>query len=353
MIGNEVTTYSELKRRQADAVVAISGADRTSWNHHEFVVDPSETLSGVARWNGAIGYKDQRVNEPLQQMFQYARHYGQDAETLTSYRDALKTMLHENSHLLAQQGGHHRDGEAAYQTKAGKALEEGVTEGWSHRHVNEYIDELGLERIAPGIRDAHSSKAVYPQFVPAAQTFSDAIGRRTGRSGDEVLTRLNRQTVDTKFGTAAALLYDASDLPKLENDRQRQESIRRIADAMRRPFEDLADLPKADRLRRQSALAGAKAEQLGSAEVRAITGERRSGGPQAERQVTERGAAAGRQTGQGPSPQLADTMRIGLGGSPPLGSTRRLDGSRLGSRRGTPATTPQRGPQRGPQRDGR
>jgi hypothetical protein len=343
MSGNEVTTYAELKRRQADALVAISGADRTSWNHHEFVVDPSETISGVARWNGSIGYKDERVNEPLRQMFQYARHYGQDAETLTGYRDALKTMLHENSHLLAQRGGHHRDGEAAYQTRAGKALEEGVTEAWSHRHVDQYIDELGLDRIAPGIRDAQTGRPAYPQFVPAAQTFSDAIGRRTGLSGDEVLTRLNRQTVDTKFETAAAILYDASDLPKLENGRQRQESIRRIADAMRPPFEDLADLPKDDRLRRQSALAGTEAERSASAEVRAITGERRSGGPQAERQVTERGT---HQSGQSQSPQLADTLRIGLGGSPPLGSTRRLDGDRLGSRRGSPATTAQRGPQR-------
>ncbi|HEY3004171.1 MAG TPA: hypothetical protein VGJ44_17630 [Kribbellaceae bacterium] len=343
---NHVSSYQELKDRQAHAAVAISGAHHSSWNGHQFVVDPREEYSGIARWEGSIGYKDDRVNEPLREMFEYAGHYNQPPETLRSYRNALKTTLHENSHLLTQEGAHYRDGKNAYQTKAGKALEEGVTEAWSHRHLNEYIDELGLERIAPGISDAEGSEPVYRPFVPAAQSFANAIGRRTGIDGDKVLRQLNVQTVDNKFDHAATLLYDKSPLAQLETRSQRDASIKRIAEAMRPPFERLDALPKDDMLRRQSAVAGAQAERLGSAEVSKLIGERTSPGRQAER------GSAARQTGFAQSQQAGsavDAMRVGLGGTTPLSGATRLDASRFGSRR---ATTPaaglaRRSPERG------
>jgi hypothetical protein len=74
---NHVSSYQELKDRQAHAAVAISGAHHSSWNGHQFVVDPREEYSGIARWEGSIGYKDDRVNEPLREMFEYAGHYNQ------------------------------------------------------------------------------------------------------------------------------------------------------------------------------------------------------------------------------------------------------------------------------------
>ena len=338
-----VRTLADLKRRQAEAAVAISGADHSSWNGREGVVDPAAGHSGKATWDGTIEYKDDRVNEPLREMLRQAGHYNQPPEDLRTYRRAVQTMLHENSHLLAQRGARHADGMQAYQTEANKALEEGVTDAWTLDHLDDYIDELGLDRVAPGIKDVAQDRPAYPQYVPAARQFAASLGRRTGLSGDEVLRRMNNQTVNTKFETAAAMLHDASPLARLETGRQRDESIRRIADAMRPHFAGLHEVPKDDRLRRQSAVAGAQAERAGSSMVASIVRERTGAGPQAERDTT-RGAEHRTGPGGPATPEMADAMRIGLGGSPALASARRLDGGEFGSRRGPGTGGVEQGP---------
>ena len=75
-------------------------------------------------------------------------------------------------------------------------LEEGVTEVYSHDNLNRYIDDLGLEEVAPGIKDADAAVAD-KKYLPAAQNVADTIGRNSGLESA-------RRSVDLKslFGAA-------------------------------------------------------------------------------------------------------------------------------------------------------
>jgi hypothetical protein len=230
-----VRSYEELVRRQAEAAVAISGAHHSSWNGD---VDPltaderAEGVQGLAFWDGSIAYNDEKVVEPLREMFVRAGRQ-QDPATLLRYRDALRVVLHENSHLLATHRSSWSDGEHEYQTPAGKALEEGVTEGWSFAHLNDYIDELGLERIAPGIKAVEGRRA-YPQYNPAVKELCDGIGAAASMDGDEVLRRLNVVHPRDKWRVAVDLLWQSSELPNWFHG----------VDAMRMKADILSDLRK-------------------------------------------------------------------------------------------------------------
>src|SRR5215468_1477831 len=104
-----VTSYPELMREQARSAVRVSGAHHSSWNGRIGVAPPERKVRGAVTWNEDIEYADAKVTEPLKEMFGNARVYNQDAETLQWYREAVKTVFHENTHLLAAEGTNHRD----------------------------------------------------------------------------------------------------------------------------------------------------------------------------------------------------------------------------------------------------
>ncbi|MGZ0149401.1 hypothetical protein ACXJJ3_20220 [Kribbella sp. WER1] len=244
----------------------------------------------MARWDHTIEYADDTVNTPLKDMFANARVYNQDPETLQSYREAVKTVLHENTHLLAAEGSDHGDAQQAFQNPSVRALEEGITEVYSYTELDRYIDDLGLEEIAPGISTADANPS-YKQFTPAAGRFAEAIGRRTGLESDDVVNRLAVVNAEQKFRVAAELIYDNSDLPGLVPDQERAAALGRIEAAMKPAFADVDAIDKTDdqKLRRESAIAGAQAAQAGYNEVRAL--KQQWSMPAPEQQV-QRGSAA-------------------------------------------------------------
>jgi hypothetical protein len=190
----KVTSYQELGREQARSAVRVSGAHHSSWSGRVGVAAPERKVRGAVTWNEDIEYSDDKVNTPLKEMFANARAYNQDAETLQWYREAVKTMFHENTHLLAAEGTNHRDAMHALADPSVKVLEEGITEVYSYDNLNQYIDDLGLEEIAPGIKsaDAHPS---YRQFTPAARRFAEGVGRETGIEPAEVTRQWRWSTV--------------------------------------------------------------------------------------------------------------------------------------------------------------
>lgn len=356
----KVTSQKELMAEQARSAVRISGAHHSSWNGRLAVADPARKVRGAVKWDNTIEYSDPSVNEPLREMFDNARVHNQDPETLRSYREALKTVLHENTHVLAAEGTDHSDAEHAFNhTPGARALEEGVTELYSYNNLNAYIDDLGLEEIAPGISTAEARPS-YKQYTPAAQRFSEAIGRRSGVDSDEVVRRLAVVNAGQKFRVAAEMLYDNSDLPGLVPDQERDAAVRRIETAMQAPLANLGNLDKTDedQLRRASAKAGANAVQTGTGEMDAIRAQWTAPQPSqqvsrpAQQQVTQQTSQnpqqvqepeEGRQAAQvgaqpGPaglqSGELRDAMRAGLSGTAPMGSARVLGAGEQGARRG-------------------
>lgn len=354
----KVRTLREFDREQAHAALRVSGADRTSWNGRLRDTTQAEgDVRGVADWDGTIAYNPTSVSEPLDQMFQYARHHNQDPATLDSYKSAVKTRLHENTHMLAAAGSDHRQAQHAYLNGSGaKQIEEGVTELFSQQELNNYIDDLGLEEIAPGIKKANAAVA-YKKYLPAVQNIADTIGRDSGLGREQVVRQLASVTADQKFRTAAGMIYDSSDLPGIVPSEQRDAAVSRIAAAMGPEFAKVEgmDTSDPDRVRRQSALVGARTMNAARGAVRELRQE--WSGPVPDQQV-RRGLGAEQNRGPGldppgggqtdhgearsgpaehaggPSlpPDLAAAARIGLGNSMPLQSASRLSTGQQGAR---------------------
>jgi hypothetical protein len=352
----KVTNHRELTDQQAHAAVRISGAHHSSWNGRLAETDPKRDVNGVARWDHTIEYNRARVIEPLQEMFQNARHYNQDPKTLKSYREALKTVLHENVHMLAGEGTQHAQAQQDFANKAGvKQVEEGFTELYSQKRLDAYIDDLGLEEIAPGIKQAQAG-AAYKRYLPAAQTLADTIARNAqdeNLNSDEVVRRIAVVTADQKFRVAAEMIYDKSDLAGLMPPEQRAEAVRRIEAAMGPEFAKVENIKTTDvdMRRRQSAVIGGRTATAAYDVVRDLR--KQWSQPAPERQV-HRGLGAeqnqvGQQTqpGRGQSsgpqqpgsrplpPDLAAAMHAGMNGPRPLTSATRLSADQQGSRRTT------------------
>jgi hypothetical protein len=369
----KVRSHPELMREQANAALRISGAHHSSWNGYlRETTGRDGDVRGVAGWDHTIAYNRATVSEPLQEMFQYAGHYNQDPKTLKSYREAVKTVLHENVHMLAGEGRQHAQAQHAFANAPGvKQAEEGFTELYSQQQLNVYIDDLGLEEIAPGIKDADAAVA-YKKYLPAAQNVADAIGRDSGLGRDEVVRRMATVTADQKFRAAAEMIYDSSDLPGLVPSEQRDAAVRRIATAIGPEFAKVENLSTSDpdRLRRESALVGSRTMDAARGAVRQLRQEwsmpapeqqlQRGVGAEQSQQAQHQGqvrlqtrgpqesATGPREPGQGQDrggrpaaalpPDLAAAARAGLGGSMPLSSATRLSADQQGSRRTT--TTP-------------
>ncbi|WP_427886674.1 hypothetical protein ACQHIV_28200 [Kribbella sp. GL6] len=388
----KVTTFRELMREQANAAVQVSGAHHSSWNGRLGApIAPGSDLGGTANWDNSISYNPRHVDERLQEMFRNSRVHNQDRSELVGYRDAMRVVLHENVHMLSSEGRDHAQSQAAFTTSPGvRPLEEGVTELYSHQALNDYIDELGVDQVAPGIKDVKSGQ-VYKNFTPAVEAFAETVGQKSGMQREEVIKSLAVVPADQKFQVAAAAMYDNSRLPGILPEDQRQAAIGKIATAMSSEFGRVTKLPEgtgADARRKigvDAAAQGSKVmTQLKKQWQMPAPGQQVQRGVGAEQQQTAQrgqgrqadlgqgrlsqqgpgtqpGAGQGRGqgsqpgTGQAPQPgrgqgtqgagspaalppDIAAAARAGLSG-PPLASASRLSPDRQGAR-GTSSTTP-------------
>jgi len=339
----KVTTFRELMREQANAAVRISGAHHSSWNDRLRSLPRDHPAGGIAAWDHAIEYNPKHVDEPLQEMFSNARVHNQDRSDLRRYRDALRVVLHENVHLLASQGREHGQAKTAFQQTPGvRALEEGVSELYSHQALNDYIDEMGLEEIAPGIKDVRSGK-VYPEFLPAVETFAEATGRRSGLSREEMIQRMAVVPADQKFTAVAEAIYDKSALPGLVPSDQRAQAVNRIAESMRGSFARIDNLPASATEADRRAIGGEAAREG----FRAVRDLQKQWQMPAPGQQVERSAQ--QVESQAPAaelpPDLATAVHASRSGSAPLASASRLGENNMGSRRSGPQNSPERGPE--------
>lgn len=358
----KVTSFRELMREQANAAVRISGAHHSSWNgRFGAPIDRASKTGGLAHWDNSISYNPRHVDERLQEMFRNARVHNQDRAELVGYRDALRVVLHENVHLLASEGREHSQAQGAYNHSPGvHALEEGVTELYSHQRLNDYIDELGIDQIAPGIKDVKSPQ-VYKDLTPAVEGFADTIERRSGVRRDELIGRMAVVPADQKFRVAAEAMYESSDLPGLMPSSEREQAIGQIAGAMGRSLDRVESMPDGTTPGARRVV-GAEAAGEGYKVISRLKKQwqmpapgqqvqRGVGSEQQQAGQAERGEGSARQSGAGVAPpppaspaalppDIAAAARAGLTGSRPLVSATRLAADQQGSRRsaaGAPA----------------
>ncbi|MDX6294054.1 MAG: hypothetical protein QOH50_3129 [Kribbellaceae bacterium] len=306
---SRVSSYQELMAEQARAAVRVTDAHHSSWNRRVQPLPAQvDDRRAIARWDGTLQYDERRVTAPLREMFDNAGRE-QSRAVLGRYRAALKDVFHENIHLLAAAGTSHGMGHDAYQEEAVEVLDEAVTEAHSYNDLNAYIDVLGLEEIAPGISSVQYGQS-YPQYMPAVETFANAVGRRSGLDGAEVIRRLAVVNAEDKFRVAAELIYTSSELPGLVPESERPAAVQQIAAAMKPPFAQIRDYDAADPADlKMAALAGVAANQRGYQEVRTL----------AEHWSSRQ--------------DLHKTLELGLGGTTPIQSPERLGTDQFGTRR--------------------
>ena len=266
-----VSSFPQLMAAQAQAAVKVLGAHHSSWNKSYELLAADDKRRGLVRWDHRIEYHPQHVVAVLQDMFDRAgqRH---DEETLRQYREALRVVFHENIHLLTAAGTSYGMAVDAYQEPSNKVLEEATTELATQEALDEYIDELDLEAIAPGITGVRTGRA-YGQYVPAVEVFGQAVADSAELSAREVIRRLAVVNPENKFRVAAQLLYDAHKLSEVVPEAAKAAALERIEAAMRPPFAKIRDFDPEDPLDvRMSALAGTRASLDADAEVREIAG---------------------------------------------------------------------------------
>jgi hypothetical protein len=239
-----VTGIAELFERQADDARALSGARTSAWNGivrwlpREGHVE-TRGVVGVADWDGTIYYDRGYVERPLQTLFEKAGG-GLEAYELYRAKSALAVVLHENCHLLGSDPGDHQLTKEQWSWPL-VVLEEGSTELFTKRRLDAYVRRLGLDQIAPRLKDVEV-EATYPLFVPAVQTLTQGVGRLTRQSGSQVLRKVICEAGGKKFQALGGIVLDGSGLAARMPAGDRAPMAAELGDVVRGAFGDVARL---------------------------------------------------------------------------------------------------------------
>lgn len=229
------------------------------------------TVLGLAGWDGTLLYDDELITEPLKHLFDGGPHDNPDV--LRHFRYALSELFQQNSHLLGAAGTSYGDSAAAFADPAVRLLELGVTEAWTARHLDEYIDALELGAVAAGIK-AQRIPVSYPAYVPAVEEFARRIGERTRMDADQILRRLNSVTPAAKAETAAILLLGSSGLASVVPPAEQREVTASVARAIQAPLYVMATLDTSGygepAIQATSAAAGGQAADAAEAAIATV-----------------------------------------------------------------------------------
>ncbi|TDU89931.1 hypothetical protein EV138_3512 [Kribbella voronezhensis] len=220
----------------AQAAVDLSGADQTAWNGH--VVEAGEGILGLAHWDGTLHLDRECILDPLRSLYAEPA-LSRSEEDLVRCREALVTVLHEQSHFLGPAGATQEAARVAFRLPGARALEEGVAEAWAHDQLDDYLQRLGIDKVAPGIAEVRSTPS-YQAFVPAVRLLATDLDRRAGLPRGTTLSALNRQTAEGQWPLIVDSAYRSSRLPDLVPP-DREPAVRlRLETTLRDSFNSLA-----------------------------------------------------------------------------------------------------------------
>jgi hypothetical protein len=229
-------SLEELIEAARDAAVKVSGADHSNWSGQLQNARHIRGLrvAGEATWGQGLRLDYAYVLAPLREMYADPG-LEHDAPTLLKYRLALETLFHEHVHLLSSHGTTHTEAEPYMRQSFVQALEEGVTEAYAFTRLDDFIDELGIEQIAPGIKSADDTPA-YDAFTPGARELA-GLADRVAKAvpdldGADVLRQLAILNPRDKWGRVTRITWDAAGLDDLVPPSQRSEAECRVGRAM-------------------------------------------------------------------------------------------------------------------------
>ncbi|MEV6416406.1 hypothetical protein [Kribbella sp. NPDC051718] len=230
-----IASLEDLLEQHAWAALRISGADQTAWNGE--IVEAGEGILGLAHWDGTLHLDREYILDPLRDLYERAGEPRSEAELLRC-REALVTLLHEQSHFLGPADATQEAARAAFKLPGGRALEEGVAEAWALDRLNDYIRELDIDKVAPGILHVRSEPS-YAAFVPAVRLLASDLDRLSGAPGGETLDLLNRQTAEGQWRQAVTRIYHSTQLPHLVPPDQAPAVRLHLEQALRSSFKGL------------------------------------------------------------------------------------------------------------------
>ena len=227
MTAEPPASVDELLARSGHVALELSGAGQSAWNGEVIKTDGS--ILGLAHWDGTLYLDRECILDPLQRMYEHAGEK-QPVQTLVSYRESLATLLHEQAHFLGPAGSSQEAAQEAFTQPGARQLEEGVAEAWAQDHLDEYLTRLGIDKVAPGIKDVQAG-GYYAAFVPAVRRLTTDLEDRNDLDPGQVLNALNRETAAGQFPLLVSVVYNSTRLPDLEpsgaDTRHRLEAILR------------------------------------------------------------------------------------------------------------------------------
>ncbi|HZX07702.1 hypothetical protein, partial [Kribbella sp.] len=205
-------SVGDLLAASGETARVLAGADQSAWNG--YVVSTDSAILGLAHWDGTLYLDREAILDPLQHLYEHAGEY-RPPPTLLAYRESLATILHEHAHFLGPAGATQEAAREGFLKPGSRELEEGVTEAWAQDHLDDYINALGIDKVAPGINSVRCG-GYYPAFVPAVRDLTADLDTRTDQPSGHTLQSLNRQTAAGQFPMLVDLLYNSTRLPALE-----------------------------------------------------------------------------------------------------------------------------------------
>jgi hypothetical protein len=206
------SSVEELLARSGQTALDLSGAGQSAWNDQ--VIETTGNVLGLAHWDGTLYLDSECILDPLRDMYEHAGEE-QPVATLVRYRESLATLLHEQVHFLGPSGATQEAARGAFTQPGSRQLEEGVAEAWAQDHLDEFLDRLGIDKVAPGIQDVQVG-GYYPAFVPAIRVLTADLEARGDLRSGELLDALNRQTAEGQLPLLVSVLYNSTRLPDLE-----------------------------------------------------------------------------------------------------------------------------------------
>ncbi|WP_405070097.1 hypothetical protein OG558_10850 [Kribbella sp. NBC_01510] len=206
------SSADELLARSGQVALELSGADQSAWSGR--VIETTGSILGLAHWDGTLYLDRECILDPLQRMYEHAGEE-QPIPMLVHYRESLATLLHEHAHFLGPAGASQDAARDAFTQPGGRQLEEGVAEAWAQDHLDDYLTRLGVDKVAPGIKDVQAG-GYYAAFVPAVRRLATDLEIRNDLRPGQVLDVLNRETAAGQFPLLVSLVYNSTRLPDLE-----------------------------------------------------------------------------------------------------------------------------------------
>ena len=198
--------YDSLVQRQEQAALAVSGA------HHVTTTD--RPVTDLLLDDGST------VGEAWRQLCEHAGEANQPQDVLARYKEAFHVALEYN---IRQSAGRNREvgmDEERLQVPGATVFSAGLARALSDDRLNAYLDQLGLDELAPGIRRTPSPRQPDRAGV-AARAFVESIGAeiRVPVKGEQTTVEMDREVLLQQLaGQDPALPFGAIAYRLLDKD---------------------------------------------------------------------------------------------------------------------------------------